>query len=58
MEFSARFGKTYGSKSEHNSRFETFKQNYLKMKTHNDLDKGFKLGINKFSDLTEEEFLS
>ncbi|CDW81043.1 cysteine protease [Stylonychia lemnae] len=56
--FIAKFGKTYSSKDAHQTKYEVFKQNYKKMQEHNDQQKGYELGINKFSDMTEEEFLS
>lgn len=59
IEFVSKYGKTYASKDAHHSRFQVFKQNYLKVKEHNTQSKknSYKLGINRFSDLTEEEFL-
>ena len=45
-------------------RFENFKENYNKVHTHNNYvdEEGrpppFKLGINQFSDMTEEEFMA
>jgi hypothetical protein len=36
--------------------YDNFKTYHKKMTAHNDGDVPFKLGINKFSDLTEQEF--
>ena len=59
MKFVAKFGKTYASHSDHNSKFQVFSQNYRRVKAHNEspANHSYKLGINKFSDMTEEEFL-
>jgi hypothetical protein len=41
-----------------NSRFEIFAQNYEAIKAHNaNPDSHFEMGLNKFSDMTHEEFL-
>ncbi len=56
MEFLARFSKQYLSKSELMRRFKVFKENMAKIKAHNSRS-SFKLGLNRFSDMTEEEFL-
>ena len=45
----------YSTKSDLNSRFETFSQNFDKVKEHNKAER-FQMGINGFSDMTEEEF--
>lgn len=37
-------------------RFKVFKENMVKIKAHNSRS-SFKLGLNRFSDMTEEEFL-
>ena len=53
----AKFSKSYKNKDEYNARFEAFKENYRKVQDHNSRNEAsFKLGINKFSDLTNEEF--
>lgn len=39
-------------------RFQAFKANLEKIAKHNSDDQAFKMGINKFSDLSEEEFLA
>ena len=59
MEFIARFGKTYTNLGQHSHRFKIFKANLDKIKKHNsDQTKSYKLGINRFSDMSEDEFLS
>eukprot|EP00347_Sterkiella_histriomuscorum_P022988 403336383 len=58
VEFAARYGKTYASRDHHQSKYETFKENYLKIQEHNQKpNKSYELGVNKFSDMTEEEFM-
>jgi len=39
-------------------RYEAFKENYLKIESHNARsDKPFKMAVNRFSDMTEAEFV-
>ena len=39
-------------------RYEAFKENYLKIDSHNARsDKSFKMAVNRFSDMTEAEFV-
>lgn len=58
-EFLVKYEKSYGSANEHNYRFSIFKQNLKKVQNHNEKpNKSYKLGINKFSDLTFTEFSS
>lgn len=56
MQFVAQYGKTYGTKSDINSRFEIFAENFRRMKAHNSHSTTYQMGINKFSDLSLEEF--
>jgi hypothetical protein len=56
LNFIVKYGKSYVSRDEHINRFKVFKTNYLNMMVHNSKDSPFKLGINKFADLTDEEF--
>jgi C1A family cysteine protease len=58
MQFIAKYGKTYAAKSDMGSRFQTFSANYDRVQAHNSLDNAFKMGVNRFSDMTEEEFTS
>ena len=55
MQFLAKYGKMYSTKSDLNSRFETFSQNFDKVKEHNSGER-YQMGINAFSDMTEDEF--
>ena len=56
MQFVAKFGKTYATKNDVNSKYEVFVQNYRQMMEHNEKSTTYQMGINKFSDLTIEEF--
>ena len=57
MQFLAKYGKMYATKSDLNSRFEVFSQTYDKVKEHNSAPiERFQMGINSFADMTEEEF--
>jgi Cathepsin propeptide inhibitor domain (I29) len=57
LHFLARYGKTYASKSVVSSRFDIFSRNYDRIQEHNSLSgERFQMGINQFSDMTEEEF--
>ena len=59
MQFLAKYGKMYATKSDLNSRFEAFSQTYDKVKEHNSANtERFQMGINAFSDMTEQEFAS
>jgi len=55
-EFKLQFNKTYESLEETYQRFEIFKENFLYVMEENTLNHGYKLKINKFADLTNEEF--
>lgn len=58
IDFTARFGKSYASKDLHDDKFEVFQQNLRFIENHNAKEEmSFKMGINQFSDLTEQEFL-
>jgi cathepsin L len=49
-------GKQYGSEQEHNYRLGVYKFNLEYVEEHNRKNLGFTLGMNKFGDLTAEEF--
>lgn len=50
-------GRVYKDDKEKQARFQIFKNNVALVEAHNGgLDKGYKLEVNKFADLTNEEF--
>ena len=61
-EFIAKYGRSYATKNEHMSKFETFRVNYRDIKAHNVLyDSGevsWSKTINQFTDMTANEFES
>jgi len=56
IDFLARYGRSYASKSEAGTRYQAFRENYLAIQKH-EARIGYTLGVNQFSDMTEEEFL-
>jgi len=48
--------RTYASKSEHDQRFEIFKDNMEKIKIHNEGEHSWSMGITHFADMTSEDF--
>ena len=57
MNYISDFRKSYDSVEMFAARKEVFKANYLKMDTHNkNEDKTYEMGLNQFSDWTQEEF--
>lgn len=48
--------RVYRSLSEKHHRFQIFKENFLYIHAHNKQQKSYWLGLNKFSDLTHQEF--
>lgn len=56
MRFVAEYGKTYATKSHLNSKYEVFARNYETVQQHNQLNLDYTMGVNKFSDMTVEEF--
>ena len=48
--------RNYLTKEEHNARLAIFKQNLDLVRAHDPVASGFKVGINKFSDMSVEEF--
>jgi len=55
--FLDKYHKRYSTINEFSNRFEIFKKNYLEILFHNaDHNHNFTLGINQFTDLTQEEF--
>ncbi|CAJ1978832.1 unnamed protein product [Sphenostylis stenocarpa] len=58
-EWMARYGKVYKSPQEREKRFRIFKENVNYIETFNNAaTKPYKLGINEFADLTNEEFVA
>ena len=51
-----RNNRNYLTKEEHNARLAIFKQNLDMVRSHDPVATGYKIGINKFSDLSVEEF--
>ena len=64
FKFVAEYGKQYASKEHMDERFAIFKENYAKIELHNNHvdEEGrsppFEMGVNQFSDMTEEEFMA
>lgn len=60
LQFIAKYGKTdMQNLDEFNQKYDVFKQNYKRIVDHNAIeDSGFTLEINKFADMTDEEFIS
>lgn len=58
--FQTKYGKTYKSPGEEVIRFKLFKENLKIIKNHNDRyeigQESYTMGVNKFADLTQEEF--
>ncbi|CAN1292689.1 Cysteine proteinase mucunain (Fragment) [Linum perenne] len=47
-----------GEKGEKDRRFEIFKENSWFIDEHNAMDRSYKLGLNRFAELTNEEYRS
>ena len=64
LRFLARYGKAYATIEGMQERFSVFKHNYKRISSFNsEVDEWgrsppFKLGINRFSDMTEQEFIN
>lgn len=57
-DYISRFGKSYASGEHHRASFSAFQQNIRLIEAHNAKpEHSYRLGLNKFSDLTTEEFL-
>lgn len=57
MLYLAKHGKSYGTKEEYEFRLEQFQQSLHKIREHNSRnDVTYSLGLNKFSDMTHEEY--
>lgn len=57
MLFMTRYGKNYGTREEYEFRLDQFRQSLAKIGVHNSRnDVTYSLGLNKFSDMTHEEY--
>jgi hypothetical protein len=57
VEWKAKMGKTYSSAGEEERRYATFKDSLRRIDQHNAAGiHSYRLGLNNFSDLTQEEF--
>jgi hypothetical protein len=56
LSFISKYNKFHSTMQNHINKFKVFKNNYIKIFKHNK-DQQFKMEINKFSDLNEDEFL-
>lgn len=54
----AEHGKVYNALGEKDGRFQIFKDNLRYIDAHNSQDRTYKLGLNRFADLTNEEYRS
>lgn len=57
MNFINEHGRSYASKDHFDTRFQIFSDNLSAIEDHNSSEAPFALGVNEFSDLTQEEFL-
>ena len=58
LQFIAKYQKTQSTEKEFYHRFSIFKKNYKRIIAHNAIeDSGFSLEVNKFADLSDEEFI-
>ncbi|KAJ3434188.1 hypothetical protein M0812_20254 [Anaeramoeba flamelloides] len=56
--FTSHFGKSYSSKKEQNYRQQIFNSNFKKIRIHNHQNSEYKMKLNRFADLTIDEFKS
>ncbi|KAL4364342.1 hypothetical protein GQ457_04G002700 [Hibiscus cannabinus] len=49
-------GKNYNALGEKEKRFEIFKDNLMFVQEHNSVNRTYKVGLNRFADLTNEEY--
>jgi cathepsin K len=59
LKFISKYGKTNQSQDEFYRRYAVFRKNYKRIVDHNAIpDSGFELEVNRFADLTDEEFIA
>ena len=57
MLYLSKHGKSYGTREEYEFRLEQFRQSLYKIREHNSRnDVTYSLGLNKFSDMTHQEY--
>jgi tRNA-dihydrouridine synthase len=56
IEYMKKFGKEYATREEEDAHFKIYCQNVAKIEAHNKTNSAYKQGINKFTDLNEQEF--
>lgn len=49
-------GKAYNALGEKDRRFEVFKDNLMFVDEHNRVNRSYRVGLNRFADLTNDEF--
>lgn len=57
-EWKLKYGKSYDTALEHRYRFSVFAENLANIQERNAQGRTIKLGLNKFADLTNDEFVS
>jgi C1A family cysteine protease len=57
-EWHKKYGKNYSNALEHRYRLSVFASNYAEIEYRNSLNRTFTLGLNRFADLTNDEFRS
>lgn len=58
QEFVNKYNRNYLTKEEYNARLSIFRSNLEKVRNHDAEKEGFSIAMNKFSDLSEQEFNS
>merc|ERR1719431_647268 len=54
--FMSEHGKEYETQAEYHLRLNIFRENLAKIEEHNQSGASWKMGVNQFSDLTQQEF--
>lgn len=55
--FKAEHGRSYGSRAEEEERLRVFSANLARIEAHNAGGHSWRMGVNKFADLTKYDFL-